>query len=142
MRIPFTQIKAQPGKPTIFGVTGSRVAFGLPGNPLAHFTCFHLDVATALARLLGAEATPQFLRGTLAAELRDEPCPRETLWPARLEWPANAPMLRPLAWNSSGDITCLAVANALLRVPAATATLSAQTEVEFVPCPALSFDRT
>jgi molybdopterin molybdotransferase len=131
--IVFGQIKARPGKPMLFGVSGSRVAFGLPGNPLAHFVCFHLDVATALARLLGAEALPQFLRGKLAVELRDEPCPRETLWPARLEWSGSTPLLHPLAWSSSGDITCLAEANALIRVPAGCGILDAGAEVEFLP---------
>jgi len=139
--IVFGQVKARPGKPTIFGVNGPRVAFGLPGNPLAHFVCFQLDVATALARLLGAEALPKFLRGKLAVELRDEPCPRETLWPARLDWTTNVPGLHPLAWSSSGDITCLAEANALLRIPPATTALAAQTEVEFLPCSALSYGR-
>ena len=131
--IVFDQIKARPGKPTIFGVNGTRVAFGLPGNPLAHFVCFHLDVATALACLLGAAETPQFLRGQLAVELRDEPCPRETLWPARLEWSGSAPRLRPLVWSSSGDLTCLVEANALVRVPAQCAALDAGAEVAFLP---------
>lgn len=140
--IVFGQVKARPGKPTIFGVNGLRVAFGLPGNPLAHFVCFHLDVTTALAQLLGAEALPRFRRGRLAVELRDEPCPRETLWPARLDWTTDAPGLHPLAWRSSGDITCLAEANALLRVPPATTALAAQTEVEFLPCSALSLRPT
>ncbi len=131
--IVFGRIKARPGKPTIFGVNGHRVAFGLPGNPLAHFVCFHLDVATALGRLLGAAELPQFLPGKLAVELRDEPCPRETLWPARLEWTGFAPVLRPLRWRSSGDITCLAQANALIRVPAGCGVLDAEEEVEFLP---------
>ncbi len=131
--IVFGQIKARPGKPTIFGVNGTRVAFGLPGNPLAHFVCFHLEVATALACLLGAAETPQFLRGQLAVELRDEPCPRETLWPARLEWSGRAPRLRPLVWSSSGDLTCLVEANALVRVPAQCAALDAGAEVAFLP---------
>jgi molybdopterin molybdotransferase len=140
--IVFGRIKARPGKPTIFGVNGHRVAFGLPGNPLAHFVCFHLDVATALGRLLGAAELPQFLPGKLAVELRDKPCPRETLWPARLEWTGFAPVLRPLRWRSSGDITCLAEANALIRVPAGCGVLGAEEEVEFLPTMRLTAGRT
>jgi molybdopterin biosynthesis enzyme len=67
---------------------------------------------------------------------------RETLWPARLEWTTNAPGLHPLPWSSSGDITCLAEANALLRIPPATTALAAQTEVEFLPCSTLSLRST
>ena len=145
-----------------------RVAFGLPGNPLAHFVCFHFAVVTALACLTGGEP-PNFLRGQLAGKLDDKPCPRETLWPARWEWrvgqtflsassgdfpvacadnantgqecPANQQTgmsaLRPLPWASSGDITCLAAANALIRVPANCAGLSNGAKVDFLPLAAM-----
>jgi molybdopterin molybdotransferase len=162
--IVFSQINLRPGRPLIFGVNGSRVAFGLPGNPLSHFVCFHFAVATALACLTGGEP-PKFLCGQLAEKLDDKPCPRETLWPARLEWrvgqtflsassgdfpvacadnantgqecPANQQTgmsaLHPLKWASSGDITCLTAANALVRVPANCASLDDGAKVDFLP---------
>jgi molybdopterin molybdotransferase len=130
--IIFSQVNLRPGKPLIFGVNGARVAFGLPGNPLAHFVCFHFAAATALARLSG-EAAPKFLRGRLGTKLDDAVCPRETLWPARLEWNGGSPQLSPLAWASSGDVTCLALANALMRVPAKVDSLKAGAEFEFLP---------
>jgi molybdopterin molybdotransferase len=109
----FSQVNVRPGKPLIFGVSKSRVAFGLPGNPLSHFVCFHFAVAAALATLTGEKA-PSFRRGWLAVPLDEAACPRETLWPARLDLAG----LHPLPWASSGDVTCLAEANALIRVPA------------------------
>jgi molybdopterin molybdotransferase len=130
--IIFSQVNVRPGKPLIFGVNGSPVAFGLPGNPLAHFVCFHFAVATALAKLTG-ESSPKFLRGKLAAKLDDQPFPRETLWPARLEMLRGQIILRPLAWASSGDVTCLAQANALIRVPANQGSIDAGAEVDFLP---------
>ncbi len=54
--IVFSQINVRPGRPLIFGVNENRIAFGLPGNPLSHFVCFHLFVATALAKLVGTES--------------------------------------------------------------------------------------
>jgi molybdopterin molybdotransferase len=134
--IVFSQINLRPGRPLIFGVNGLRVAFGLPGNPLSHFVCFHFAVATALAGLTGGEL-PEFLRGQLAEKLDDKPCPRETLWPARLEWNDATPRLRLLAWASSGDITCLAAANALVRVPANCASLDDGAKVDFLPVAAM-----
>jgi len=130
--IIFSQVNLRPGKPLIFGVNGSRAAFGLPGNPLSHFVCFHFAVATALAKLAGENA-PRFLRGRLAAKLDDQPCPRETLWPARLEFSGGEIRLQPLAWASSGDVTCFAAANALIRVPVNCAGLEAGAELEFLP---------
>ena len=126
--IVFSQVNVRPGKPLIFGTNENRVAFGLPGNPLSHFVCFYFAVATALACLTG-EAGPQFLRGRLVTGLDDATCPRETLWPAR--WDSAG--LRPLPWASSGDVTCFAAANALIRVPANRTLLAAGTEVDFLP---------
>ena len=126
--IIFSQVKVRPGRPLIFGVNGSRVAFGLPGNPLSHFVCFHLFVAEALKKLVGEEPG-RFLRGRLAAKLDDAPNPRETLWPARLDLAG----LHPLAWASSGNVTYLAETNALIRVPANRGSIGAGAEVDFLP---------
>ena len=125
--IVFSQVNVRPGRPLIFGVNGNRIAFGLPGNPLSHFVCFELFVSAALAKLIGAEPN-KFLRGQLAEKLNDAPCPRETLWPTRLDLAG----LHPLAWASSGDITCLTETNALIRVPANRGSIDAGTEVEFL----------
>jgi len=132
--IVFSQISVRPGRPLIFGMRPARedarptIAFGLPGNPLSHFVCFHLFVATALAKLIGAEPN-QFRRGRLAAKLDDASNPRETLWPARWD-PAG---LHPLKWASSGDVTCLAQTNALIRVPANRGSIESGAEVDFLP---------
>jgi molybdopterin molybdotransferase len=126
--IVFSQVNIRPGKPLIFGTNGNRVAFGLPGNPLSHFVCFHFAVATALAKLTG-ESAPKFLRGRLSAPFVDAACARETLWPAQLG-PAG---LRPLPWASAGDVTSFATANALLRIPARCDSLESGTEVDFLP---------
>ena len=135
--IIFNQINLRPGRPLIFGTNGTRVAFGLPGNPLSHFACFHLFVATALAKLTG-EGPKTFLLGRLAAKLDDVPNPRETLWPAKLEiGPDATARLHPLAWANSGNVACLAAANALVRVPANTGPLAQFAGVDFLPLAAM-----
>jgi molybdopterin molybdotransferase len=126
--IAFSQVNVRPGRPLIFGTNGNRMAFGLPGNPLSHFVCFHFAIATALAKLTG-ENTPKFLRGKLAAPLNDAYCARETLWPAQRD----AAGLQPLPWASSGDVTCFSTANALIRVPANCASMMTGAEVDFLP---------
>ena len=135
--IVFSQVNVRPGRPLIFGVNGNRIAFGLPGNPLSHFVCFHFAVATALARLIGCEP-PKFLRGQLAEKLDDKPCPRETLWPAKLGiGPDAVARLHPLAWANSGNVACLVSANALVRVPANAGPLEQFARVDFLPVAAM-----
>ena len=130
--IVFSRVNIRPGAPLIFGANGKRIAFGLPGNPLSHFVCFHLFVAAALAKLMGAE--PQkFITGTLAATLEDEPNSRETLWPARWEIKSGKVELSPLRWSSSGDVAALVKANALVRLPPNAGSLAAGTTIKFLP---------
>ena len=127
-KIVFSRLNIRPGAPLIFGLQGNRIAFGLPGNPLSHFACFHVFVAAALAKL-AAEAPGKFQKGRLAMNLEGDASPRETLWPTRL----SVEGLCPLPWASSGDITCLAEANALIRVPANSDSLGAGEEIQYLP---------
>jgi len=60
--IHVSRTTTRPGKPMIFGSQGNRVAFGLPGNPLAHFVCLNLYVRQALWRFRGRPTRLTFAR--------------------------------------------------------------------------------
>src|SRR5207248_7677289 len=49
----FWGVALQPGKPTWFGSRGSKLVFGLPGNPVSAAVTFALFAAPALRRLSG-----------------------------------------------------------------------------------------
>lgn len=119
-----TQVNARPGKPLIVARRGEQWAFGLPGNPLSHFVCLHAFVSAALAAMEGSTPEPVLFQGTVVGAIEGNP--RETWWPARRE----ASGLRPLRWASSGDLTALATANALVRVPVSG--LAAGDAAEFI----------
>jgi molybdopterin molybdotransferase len=130
-RVHLCGTNTRPGKPLIFATRGDAVAFGLPGNPLAHFVGLNLFVRAALEKLAGLPEKRVFNPGVLAEDLKSDGHPRETLWPARLRF-ANGPCeLTPLRWSSSGDLTCLAAANALMRVPPRCRLLPAGSPVLF-----------
>lgn len=119
-----TKVNARPGKPLIIARRGDQWAFGLPGNPLSHFVCLHVFVAAAVGSMQGGARRPELLQGTVLAAIPGNP--RETWWPADIE----ASSLRPLRWASSGDLTSLARARALLRVPSFG--LAADRAAEFI----------
>lgn len=125
---------ARPGKPLIVAQRGRTLALGLPGNPLAHFVCLNLYVRTALAHWSGAAQPPGFQTGRLTTDLHSDGQARETFWPARWRQAAGAATLTPLRWSSSGDLTALAEANALLRIAGGTGQLPSGSVVEFWPC--------
>lgn len=123
---------ARPGKPLIVARQGNTVAFGLPGNPLAHFVCLNLYVRAALEAWAGRPGDSVFQTGVLMTELPADGNARETFWPAHWRLHDGVAMLTPLRWSSSGDLTSLASANALIRVTAGAERLERSRWVEFV----------
>lgn len=121
-------VSIRPGKPLIFAVRDGLLAFGLPGNPLSHFVCFHLFVRRAIEMLRGGSpARPGCFR--LCDGESPRASSRETWWPCRIAWGSGAPSAKPLPWRDSSDILCLAKADGLLRVPPEGAAAGDMSEV-------------
>jgi len=49
----FYKVRQKPGKPLFFGKKDTTLLFGLPGNPSAVVSCFHVYVKPALQQLSG-----------------------------------------------------------------------------------------
>ncbi len=133
--IHFREVNVRPGKPLIFGTTArehsAQIIFGLPGNALSHFVCFHLFVRRALDRLL-ARSPATTTRAHLTERMSDTNNARETWWPARIVLKEGRIECRALPWQSSGDITRLPAGHALIHVPASTSHIDTGTMVEIL----------
>jgi len=53
VKILFSRINIQPGKPTTFGIHEDALVFGLPGNPVSSFIQFELLVRPLLCKMMG-----------------------------------------------------------------------------------------
>lgn len=115
-RIHFEQINLRPGKPLVFATRENQAAFILPGNPVSHFVTMHVAVRLAMQRFAGAEAGWPLLNVRLVESFSHRPDARETFWPARVEIQNGELVVRALRWQSSGDVTGLTGANALLQL--------------------------
>ncbi len=114
----FTAVNLRPGKPLVFATRGKQAAFVLPGNPVSHLVTLHVAVRLALGKFSGANASWPLVKIRLAENFETKPANRETFWPARVEIRHGELVARPLRWQSSGDVTALAGANALLQLAA------------------------
>lgn len=131
--IHVSRTTARPGKPLILAQQGNTLAFGLPGNPLAHFVCLNLYVRAALEALAGRPAESIWQTGKLMSELSADGNARETFWPAHWQLREGVAALTSLCWSSSGDLTSLASANALIRAAPGEERLERDSWVDFVP---------
>jgi molybdopterin molybdotransferase len=113
----FDAVAIRPGKPAVFGRCRDTIFFGLPGNPVSTMVTFELFVTAAIDLLNGAEARPlPFVQAQLGVALKEKPGLAHFL-PARAEWQGSTPVVKPLTWQGSGDVTALARANCFLVVP-------------------------
>jgi molybdopterin molybdotransferase len=114
----FHKVTMKPGKPLFFGTRGSKLVFGLPGNPVSSFVCFELFIRPALRRMLGnADAGPVRTMLPISADFKTDN-DRPTYWPAVSELADGHWRVRALPWKGSADLRALHTANALLEIPA------------------------
>ncbi len=113
----FSGVKQKPGKPLWFGVhPRGAIVFALPGNPLSSFLCLHRYVLPWLYRAMGIPSKP--LHARLERDISFEaPLQFFPLVSLRLDRQGQL-LARPVKFNSSGDLTGLADADAYIELPA------------------------
>ena len=128
----FWRVAVKPGKPVAFGVRGSTLVFGLPGNPVSSLVAFELFVRPAVLALQGvADPLPRFAPGRLAAALRRNP-ERDELVRARSTEGGEAVELEPLTGQESHMIARAAAADALVLIPRGEGELPAGSAVRYL----------
>jgi molybdopterin molybdotransferase len=128
----FWRVAIKPGKPLAFGVRGSTLVFGLPGNPVSALVGCELFVKPALRALQGAlEPLPVFEPGRLAASLRQSDA-RDQFVRARTRRNGDTTALEPLSGQESHMIARSSAADALVHVPRGNGELAAGSAVSWL----------
>jgi molybdopterin molybdotransferase len=120
--IKFQTIAVQPGKPTLFGVKGDKLVFGLPGNPVSSLFQFDLMVRTAILSMMGADKpTKSIQKMPLAADFSRKRAERLALAPARINTQGEVDFLD---YHGSAHIFSLAQAQVMVIIPIGVKTLT------------------
>ncbi|MGZ6728910.1 MAG: molybdopterin molybdotransferase MoeA [Gaiellaceae bacterium] len=129
----FWRVAVKPGKPVAFGVRGSTLVFGLPGNPVSSLVGFALFVRPAVLALQGySDPLPRFQPGRLAAALKRNPA-RDELVRARTRAGDEGWLeLEPLTGQESHMIARAAGADALVLVPRGEGDLEGGSPVRYL----------
>ncbi len=128
----FWGVAMRPGKPLSFGVRGTTLVFGLPGNPVSSLVAAMLFVRPAVLALQGAHAPgPPWASGTIAASVRRSPL-RDDLLRARSAVTAAGVQLTPVSGQESHMITRAALADALVHVPRGEGEIAAGAPVRYL----------
>jgi molybdopterin molybdotransferase len=131
----FWGVAVKPGKPLSFGVRGSTLVFGLPGNPVSSLVGSVLFVCPALRALQGQTAPgPAFESGRAARALRRNPH-RDEFVRARRNGDEEGPLLEPVSGQDSHMIVRAAAADTLVHVPRGTAEIAPGDRVRYLRLP-------
>ena len=128
--VVFHKVSQKPGKPVLFAKRGSKLAFGLPGTPLACHLGFHRYVATAMRVLQGEPAARPVVRGLLTAPLVNRGA-RTFFQLARAEEVGGRWLVTPLRWRGSSNMVGIGDANAYVRVAPNSPNLPPDSAVAF-----------
>ena len=129
----FWGVAVKPGKPLAFGVRGSTLVFGLPGNPVSSLVGAEVFVRPALLALQGATVPgPVFFEGRLAAAVRRN-AHRDEFLRARSVASEEGVLLEPVIGQESHMIARAAAADALVLAPRGEGELAAGERVRYLP---------
>ena len=125
-------VAMKPGKPLVFGVKGSTLVFGLPGNPVSAMVSFELFVKPALLRLMGHK---QVVKPLYKAIVEEDVKSRDTrtyvvrvrAWREADRWHVSS-----TGPQGSGILRSMVGANGLIFVPGAPSGVRAGQEVDFL----------
>lgn len=112
----FYGIAQRPGKPFLFGTFPDQaLVFAFPGNPVSTFVCFEIYFKAWLQQQLHQQRIP--IKAHLTQPVIFKP---ELTYhiPAQLTWHEGEAWVTPMLMSTSGDMTVLLQANALISLPA------------------------
>jgi molybdopterin molybdotransferase len=122
VEIMFQTIAVQPGKPTVFGVRGEKLVFGLPGNPVSSLFQFDILVRSAIKKMMGANNLYRDIyKMPLANSYKRKRADRMALVPALINEKGEADAIN---YHGSAHIFALNHATAMILVPIGVETIS------------------
>ncbi len=109
----FEKIAIKPGKPTVFGTSGKKYCFGLPGNPVSTFVLFEILVKPFLYKLMGHDYEPLNIQMPLDEPLISRKAKRQRWLPVAI---TDKGTVKPVEYHGSAHINSLCDANGLVSM--------------------------
>ena len=120
LELIFQRIAIQPGKPTIFGVKGEKICFGLPGNPVSSFVLFELLVKPLLFGLMWYKFTPLNIKLPMGKQYNRKKSTRQSWLPVLINKEGE---IEPVEYHGSAHIHALNNAVGFISIPIGETTL-------------------
>lgn len=110
----FKSVAVQPGRPSVFGRSGNKFVFALPGNPVSSFNIFELLAKPFLYRMMGYAYQPVKIQMPLANDFQRKSSGRHAFVPASVNINGE---VETIDYHGSAHISALVDAKVLVSVP-------------------------
>ena len=131
MKTVFHKVEQRPGKPFLFGVTGEKLVFGFPGNPVSTFVCYHLYFKRWLQQSLHQSKT--MVTAKLNADITiSSPLTNHVL--VKIKYGKGECLAEPISFSTSGDIPSLLHADGIISLPPQKESFTKGQVFEVIPC--------
>jgi molybdopterin molybdotransferase len=120
VKILFSRINVQPGKPTTFGVHPDALVFGLPGNPVSSFTQFELLVKSLICKMMGYEFNPFNINLPMKVSFTRRMADRQAFIPVVVTADGFA---EPVEYHGSAHISSISLADGIISLPSGKKTI-------------------
>lgn len=114
VRILFSRVNVQPGKPTIFGVHPGALVFGLPGNPVSSFIQFETLVRPLINKMMGYQWVPLTIPLPMKDSFSRKSADRQAWIPVVI---TKEGFVSPIEYHGSAHISALALADGIIALP-------------------------
>ncbi len=120
VKILFSKVAVQPGKPTIFGLHKKAVIFGLPGNPVSSFIIFELLIRPLICKMMGYQWKPLEIWLPMKEKFSRKFADRMALIPVIF---TSDGMVQPSEFHGSAHISALPQSDGIIALPAGIKTI-------------------
>ena len=114
VKLIFSRVNVQPGKPTTFGIHQKCVVFGLPGNPVSSFIQFELLVRPLIFRMMGSNWNPVTTELPMQESYSRRSSDRMGIIPVII---TETKEVLPVEYHGSAHILSMSVAHGIITVP-------------------------
>jgi molybdopterin molybdotransferase len=114
VKILFTRVAVQPGKPTTFGVHPKAIVFGLPGNPVSSFVQFELLVRPMIYKMMGLTWKPLTISFPIKENYSRKSADRMGLIPVSI---TDDGFVQTVKFHGSAHISALPYASGIVTIP-------------------------
>ena len=120
VKILFTRIAVQPGKPTTFGMHPGAAVFGLPGNPVASYIMFELLVRPLISEMMDYNWQPLKIKLPMSEKFSRSFADRMAFIPVII---TDDGFVSPVEYHGSAHISAIPEAYGIVTVPIGKQTL-------------------